>query len=41
MKFIDALDDQDIFRFADKLREGVHLATPVFDGAKEADIKRR
>ena len=26
-------------RFAQTVREGVHLATPVFDGAKEVDIK--
>jgi DNA-directed RNA polymerase subunit beta len=38
-QFIDALDDQDIVRFADKLRRGVHMATPVFDGAKEDEIK--
>src|SRR5258706_3674342 len=37
--FIDALDEQDIVRFADKLRRGVHMATPVFDGAKEDEIK--
>lgn len=38
--FIDALEDQDTFRFADKLRRGVHMATPVFDGAKEEEIKQ-
>ena len=27
-------------RFADKLRRGVHMATPVFDGAKEDEIKQ-
>jgi DNA-directed RNA polymerase subunit beta len=37
--FIDALDDADVVRFADKLRRGVHMATPVFDGAKEDEIK--
>src|SRR4051794_39979741 len=34
-KFIDELDDEDVGRFAGKLRRGVHTATPVFDGAKE------
>jgi DNA-directed RNA polymerase subunit beta len=38
-QFIDALDEQDTIRFADKLRRGVHMATPVFDGAKEDEIK--
>ena len=38
-QFIDALSEEDIVRFAEKLRHGVHLATPVFDGAKEAEIK--
>jgi DNA-directed RNA polymerase subunit beta len=38
-QFIDALDDTDVVRFADKLRRGVHMATPVFDGAKEEEIK--
>ena len=38
-KFIDSLSDDDVKRFADKLRRGVHMATPVFDGAKERDIE--
>ena len=37
--FIDSLDDKGLLRFAQTVREGVHLATPVFDGAKEVDIK--
>ena len=37
--FIDGLDDEDVGRFAGKLRQGVHMATPVFDGAKEDEIK--
>jgi DNA-directed RNA polymerase subunit beta len=37
--FIDGLGEEDILRFADKLRHGVHMATPVFDGAKEEEIK--
>ncbi|MCS6911850.1 MAG: DNA-directed RNA polymerase subunit beta [Myxococcales bacterium] len=38
-QFIDALDHDDVRRFAWKLRRGVHMATPVFDGAKEDEIK--
>ena len=36
---LDELDDKGLLRFAQTVREGVHLATPVFDGAKEIDIK--
>ena len=35
MKFVETLSDEDVIRFADKLRRGVHMATPVFDGALE------
>jgi DNA-directed RNA polymerase subunit beta len=38
-KFVDSLQDDDIVRFADKLRSGVHMATPVFDGALETEVK--
>ena len=38
-KLIDGLDDEGIKRMAKTCASGVHLATPVFDGAKEADIK--
>ena len=38
-KVLDELDDKGLLRFAQTVREGVHLATPVFDGAKEVDIK--
>ncbi|MEX1366177.1 MAG: DNA-directed RNA polymerase subunit beta, partial [Nannocystaceae bacterium] len=37
--FIDSLTDDDVIRFADKLRRGVHMATPVFDGAFETEVK--
>ncbi len=37
--FIDGLGDEDVRRFAQKLQRGVHMATPVFDGAKEIEIK--
>jgi DNA-directed RNA polymerase subunit beta len=38
-KLFDDLDDDGLMRAAKTLREGIHLATPVFDGAKETDIK--
>ena len=39
VEMLDSLDDKGLLRFAQTVREGVHLATPVFDGAKEVDIK--
>ncbi|HUH05190.1 MAG TPA: DNA-directed RNA polymerase subunit beta, partial [Kofleriaceae bacterium] len=39
MTFVDNLSDEDVGVFARKLRRGVHLATPVFDGADESEIK--
>jgi DNA-directed RNA polymerase subunit beta len=39
VELLDSLDDKGLLRFAQTVREGVHLATPVFDGAKEVDIK--
>ena len=36
---IDGLSDGDVFLMAKKARKGVHTATPVFDGAKEPDIR--
>jgi DNA-directed RNA polymerase subunit beta len=38
-QFIDSLPDDDVVRFADKLRRGIHVATPVFDGAFETEVK--
>jgi DNA-directed RNA polymerase subunit beta len=38
-RFVDSLSDEDVHRFADKLRRGVHMATPVFDGALETEVK--
>ncbi len=37
--FIDGLSDDDVGEVATRLRSGVHMATPVFDGATEAEIK--
>ena len=36
---IDLLTDDEIIRLAKNLKEGVPVATPVFDGANEAEIK--
>jgi DNA-directed RNA polymerase subunit beta len=38
-KQIKALDDQELKDFAGRYREGVGMVTPVFDGAKETEIK--
>src|SRR5216117_3323694 len=38
-KLLDELDDEGLKRFGQTCTEGIHLATPVFDGAKEHDIK--
>jgi DNA-directed RNA polymerase subunit beta len=35
---IDILDDTEIVEMAENLRNGIPIATPVFDGANEADI---
>jgi DNA-directed RNA polymerase subunit beta len=37
---IDAMSDQELLEMAGNLKRGVPIATPVFDGAKEADIER-
>ena len=36
---IDAMDDRELLEFASLYRDGVHTATPVFDGATEDEIK--
>ncbi|WP_152208465.1 DNA-directed RNA polymerase subunit beta [Marinobacter changyiensis] len=36
---LDSLSDAEILELADNLREGVPMATAVFDGAKEAEVK--
>jgi DNA-directed RNA polymerase subunit beta len=38
-KTIGAMDDKELCAFAERYRDGVHMATPVFDGAKEDEIK--
>ena len=37
---LDALSDDEVIELADNLRGGVPIATPVFDGASEAEIKQ-
>ena len=37
---LDSLSDQEILELAANLRQGVPMATPVFDGASEEEIKR-
>ncbi|MBW1809979.1 MAG: DNA-directed RNA polymerase subunit beta [Deltaproteobacteria bacterium] len=39
VEFIDKLSNADVIRLAHSLRKAVYMATPVFDGAKEADIR--
>jgi len=38
-EFIDGLNDDETIKFASHYKNGVHMATPVFDGAKESKIK--
>ncbi len=37
-RFIDELPDKEVVALCQKLQKGVHLATPVFDGAREKEI---
>jgi DNA-directed RNA polymerase subunit beta len=39
-KEIDGLPDEQVVEFAQGLRKGVPIATPVFDGAREEDIAK-
>jgi DNA-directed RNA polymerase subunit beta len=38
-KFISRLSESDLHKWADKCREGLHIFTPVFEGATEDEIK--
>jgi len=38
-KNIGAMKDEELIKFASFYKGGVHMATPVFDGAKEDEIK--
>ncbi|MBI5511701.1 MAG: DNA-directed RNA polymerase subunit beta [Deltaproteobacteria bacterium] len=37
--FIDKLNDADLMRMVKKLKDGIHVASPVFEGAREAEIQ--
>ncbi|MCM1511548.1 MAG: DNA-directed RNA polymerase subunit beta [Oxalobacter formigenes] len=37
---LDSLTDQEVMELAENLKRGVPFATPVFDGAKEPEIRR-
>ncbi len=37
-ELVDGLKDVDVVRLASKYRDGIHLASPVFDGASEEEI---
>ncbi len=37
---LDLLTDDEVFTLCDNLRDGVPMATPVFDGAAESEIKK-
>jgi DNA-directed RNA polymerase subunit beta len=39
-KYIDKASDNEIKKMATHLKDGVHFATPVFDGAHESDIQK-
>jgi len=39
-KFIDGLNEDDLKKFVKKLAKGVKVASPVFDGAPEDDIRK-
>ncbi|OFZ19238.1 MAG: DNA-directed RNA polymerase subunit beta [Bdellovibrionales bacterium GWB1_55_8] len=39
-KYMDKASDEEIKRMAQHLKSGVHVATPVFDGASEKDIEK-
>jgi len=36
--FVDGLPDKEVLTLCQKLKKGVHVATPVFDGARETEI---
>jgi DNA-directed RNA polymerase subunit beta len=39
-KLLNQMKEEDLFELAKKVKNGVHCATPVFDGAREADIRQ-
>ena len=39
LALINDMSDEDVMKFARSIREGAHVATPVFDGPKEEQIR--
>ena len=39
-QIIKNLDDEEVIKVAKKYKNGVYMATPIFDGAKESDINK-
>ncbi len=39
VQFIKGLNDDEVIELAKKYRNGVYMATPIFDGAKESEIR--
>jgi len=39
-KHFDSMDDPTFLEFVQKYKPGIHMSTPVFDGAEESDIHR-
>jgi DNA-directed RNA polymerase subunit beta len=39
LALIDEMTDKEVYEMARRVRGGVHVATPVFDGARESDIR--
>jgi DNA-directed RNA polymerase subunit beta len=37
-EFLDGLPDKEVVTLCQRLRKGIHVATPVFDGARENEI---
>jgi DNA-directed RNA polymerase subunit beta len=38
-KFLDTLDDEELLNIAERLKRGVPMASPVFEGASEAQVQ--
>ncbi len=38
-RFMDSLSDEEVLEVAKRMRKGIYMASPVFDGATEKDIK--
>ena len=39
-KFLDKLNAEELAKLASRIKGGIHFATPVFEGAREADMIR-